>query len=259
MHLLVLSAFRPEWSHPRASAELGVSMHLLVLSAFRPGASGICRRRAPRSQCTFWCSVLSDRKGCRPVSRTRQRSQCTFWCSVLSDASALHLESQLLLSSQCTFWCSVLSDYSSLQRSINARKVSMHLLVLSAFRHSTNAETAQPSTSLNAPFGAQCFPTSILDDDSFVAFGCLNAPFGAQCFPTVSTVTVESPSAHSLNAPFGAQCFPTHFSEKAMELYKYSVSMHLLVLSAFRHESTPPDNAHMTCLNAPFGAQCFPT
>ena len=36
-----------------------------------------------------------------------------------------------------------------------------------------------------------------------------------------------------LNAPFGAQCFPT-FECRVPSAYEYWVSMHLLVLSAFR-------------------------
>ena len=37
-----------------------VSMHLLVLSAFRLGATYCSDPRHYQSQCTFWCSVLSD-------------------------------------------------------------------------------------------------------------------------------------------------------------------------------------------------------
>ena len=82
-------------------------MHLLVLSAFRPERpSGVGDVR--ESQCTFWCSVLSDLK----------RKNC--WC--------------FKCSSQCTFWCSVLSDPVRRRRHIPHPRVSMHLLVLSAFR-----------------------------------------------------------------------------------------------------------------------------
>ena len=85
-------------------------------------------------------------------------------------------------------------------------QVSMHLLVLSAFRL-TNTRLRNTRTGLNAPFGAQCFPT--VDQGLIERFpGCLNAPFGAQCFPT-------SPRTR----PAGVSP---------------SVSMHLLVLSAFR-------------------------
>ena len=38
-------------------------------------------------------------------------------------------------------------------------EVSMHLLVLSAFRPSSRARRVREERGLNAPFGAQCFPT----------------------------------------------------------------------------------------------------
>ena len=40
----------------------------------------------------------------------------------------------LWLSSQCTFWCSVLSDLTNAGVEVAMQMVSMHLLVLSAFR-----------------------------------------------------------------------------------------------------------------------------
>ena len=62
--------------------------------------------------------------------------------------------------------------------------------------------------SLNAPSGAQCFPTR---DPLYVIFGLygLNAPSGAQCFPTRRTRSTIGRRAACLNAPSGAQCFPT--------------------------------------------------
>ena len=39
----------------------------------------------------------------------------------------------------------------------------------------------------------------------------------------------------------------------------WDVSMHLLVLSAFRHEPTLYSEIPFDGLNAPSGAQCFPT
>ena len=83
-------------------------MHLLVLSAFRPG-------------------MISA------TINTLLKSQCTFWCSVLSDKVAVQGPGHGFLS-QCTFWCSVLSDIKSCVPSSEALPVSMHLLVLSAFR-----------------------------------------------------------------------------------------------------------------------------
>ena len=180
------------------------------------------------SQCTFWCSVLSD-----AASRLRRGrrfgSQCTFWCSVLSDPKARGWGPALSLS-QCTFWCSVLSDLSG-QFLGYLVLVSMHLLVLSAFRLRDTLSAQPPNQRLNAPFGAQCFPTlpegrrtldyygsqctfwcSVLSD----SFGTARAGFGVVC----------------LNAPFGAQCFPT--VKKGLARGRIRVSMHLLVLSAFR-------------------------
>ena len=109
MHLLVLSAFRRVNSSSRTLPSL-VSMHLLVLSAFRleryvsgvPDPQGLNApsgaqcfptetvelfiHRLNVSQCTFWCSVLSDLRR-RSSSIVFSRSQCTFWCSVLSDSA----------------------------------------------------------------------------------------------------------------------------------------------------------------------------
>ena len=156
MHLLVLSAFR-HCPRNHCGASFGpVSMHLLVLSAFRRKGRGAAPCSLPASQCTFWCSVLSDGVASRCV-RTSSRSQCTFWCSVLSDTTgtsspkAAEVSMHLLvlsafrprwistvkiglIASQCTFWCSVLSDPSCAHSSPRSVRVSMHLLVLSAFR-----------------------------------------------------------------------------------------------------------------------------
>ena len=158
-------------------------MHLLVLSAFRPGEGAGREHVPPASQCTFWCSVLSDRSDsprstprpsrlnapfgaqCFPTRKQHSpqntgapvsmhllvlsafrlkaieewlaafESQCTFWCSVLSDLDGD--VSAWCDESQCTFWCSVLSDDEKPMAS----------------------QVPVPSR-LNAPFGAQCFPTS---------------------------------------------------------------------------------------------------
>ncbi len=135
-------------------------MHLLVLSAFRHYEDGGGSITVGKSQCTFWCSVLSDMgmrdvrgRGlqglnapsgaqCFPTGKpylltpSSIASQCTFWCSVLSDFFVA-ASRQTRGKSQCTFWCSVLSDCTMTRpaRSIG-RSISMHLLVLSAFRQS---------------------------------------------------------------------------------------------------------------------------
>ena len=117
------------------------------------------QEHGPESQCTFWCSVLSDThvaagvRGlpslnapsgaqCFPTRRHRSRRHC-------GDES------------QCTFWCSVLSDRRCRSLSSIPSKVSMHLLVLSAFRPSMSGMAASLKSwlGLNAPSGAQCFPT----------------------------------------------------------------------------------------------------
>ena len=84
----------------------------------------------------------------------------------------------------------------------------------------------------------------------------LNAPFGAQCFPTHAPMSARR-HPYSLNAPFGAQCFPTQTTCSQCQCRR--VSMHLLVLSAFRLQIATCHHPFAHCLNAPFGAQCFPT
>ena len=133
MHLLVLSAFRLVSVSPRC--KVGYGLNAPFGAQCFPTGSVDSIGGGPWSQCTFWCSVLSD----APVLVAlafRHKSQCTFWCSVLSDGDgyvfiafkdevSMHL---LVLSafrlrndwwpaikdiaSQCTFWCSVLSDIS---------------------------------------------------------------------------------------------------------------------------------------------------
>ena len=185
MHLLVLSAFRPLILRGNSSLRTSVSMHLLVLSAFRLSILLLLRVFTWKSQCTFWCSVLSDVfLPCSNVGMYNM-SQCTFWCSVLSDRSfrsprrptsttCLNAPSGAQCfptgdaeqgvsrgnRSQCTFWCSVLSD------------------------RATPRPGPSRSGSLNAPSGAQCFPTLTRDEAQTTIDTCLNAPSGAQCFPT---------------------------------------------------------------------------
>ena len=185
------------------------------------------------SQCTFWCSVLSDRATTQTDRSRLFRSQCTFWCSVLSDrgqADALehavsYVSMHLLVLSafrlsafsfekastpQVSMHLLVLSAFrrtttqrpskpgtvsmhllvlsafrrDDRKRAVLAPTVSMHLLVLSAFRLRRTGRTSVPTPRLNAPFGAQCFPT-MSSDVPPLRTTRLNAPFGAQCFPTI--------------------------------------------------------------------------
>ena len=65
----------------------------------------------------------------------------------------------------------------------NRQSVSMHLLVLSAFRQAQQIWDEIEDSCLNAPSGAQCFPTELTLFYPTDVKG-LNAPSGAQCFPT---------------------------------------------------------------------------
>mgnify|MGYP000885250328 CR=1 FL=1 len=202
-------------------------MHLLVLSAFRLGH--LTSLVTPSlSQCTFWCSVLSDPSH-KPRLGVCLPSQCTFWCSVLSDLK-LGGRQQRDAGSQCTFWCSVLSDTGDRGRPTGV-PVSMHLLVLSAFRRHGWLEERRQHVSqctfwcsvLSDGEGtilvfdgavSQCtFWCSVLSDENIFllelcmilsqcTFWCsvLSDAYGRLLWKTVKL---------GLNAPFGAQCFPT--------------------------------------------------
>ena len=136
MHLLVLSAFRLDIARRGREVQSGLnapSGAQCFPTEHRHGLRGPLKQR---SQCTFWCSVLSDRND-GSVRGGFHGFQCTFWCSVLSDVKPAN-EFGTAVAFQCTFWCSVLSDPT--ERKWNSGKVnfvSMHLLVLSAFRPST--------------------------------------------------------------------------------------------------------------------------
>ena len=132
MHLLVLSAFRPS---PRRHGRVRVhcvSMHLLVLSAFRRGEAPTSTWATAVSMHLLVLSAFRLEVSAREKA-SQQESQCTFWCSVLSDLKRLSCY-LTLQASQCTFWCSVLSDPVEMASCRRGVHVSMHLLVLSAFR-----------------------------------------------------------------------------------------------------------------------------
>ena len=182
MHLLVLSAFRLEQTGKKAAGAHRVSMHLLVLSAFRLVVDRP-RLFVLRSQCTFWCSVLSDinltphelnvvslnaPSGAQcfptgwgfPYEFSTSPSQCTFWCSVLSDIQ----RASQPIRKEVSMHLLVLSAFrrgSETEPNDAGRSVSMHLLVLSAFRRWTATPASLTVKRLNAPSGAQCFPTEV--------------------------------------------------------------------------------------------------
>ena len=234
MHLLVLSAFRHE-HHGRSQFRHKVSMHLLVLSAFRP--VGLRPTLAFGLHVSMHLLVLSAFRRYSRCNSTMMGDSVSMHLLVLS---AFRLEStrtgvRISVKFQCTFWCSVLSDQAE-------------------------GDVPPGPRGFNAPFGAQCFPTA-QDPNPEPPYQGFNAPFGAQCFPTKiwneieaswsivfqctfwCSVLSDRKSARrtatdsGFNAPFGAQCFPT---QACWQWYqKFPVSMHLLVLSAFR-----PDRVH---------------
>ena len=179
-------------------------MHLLVLSAFRPEEAKLIKRVERVSQCTFWCSVLSDQEG-------------------------------------------KLND-------LLQKMVSMHLLVLSAFRPGLVDQRSLPFTRLNAPFGAQCFPTcfdAYPDSSTSVSMHLLVLSAFRRKYMSASSGRIRSQCtfwcsvlsdhhACRLEASArGSQCtfWCSVLSDKYNGVVPASsgrVSMHLLVLSAFR-------------------------
>mgnify|MGYP000998925285 CR=1 FL=1 len=162
MHLLVLSAFRLKDKPSERPVLSAVSMHLLVLSAFRLHSLSETMPSAAGLNAPFGAQCFPTGPGAQHVG-FRRTSQCTFWCSVLSDSRTSGVGFSMW-GSQCTFWCSVLSDsrecsfaphafclnapfgaqcFPTTPAAVSciARRVSMHLLVLSAFRPGGGPQT----------------------------------------------------------------------------------------------------------------------
>ena len=144
----------------------------------RPGFGN----RAPKSQCTFWCRVLTDWQ----LDKLREAAKQVSMHLLVPGAYRLLPTVQLVNSStpsQCTFWCRVLTDLTA--------------------RAATGA--GQQS---QCPSGAGCLPTRryagprrkpglsqctfwcrVLTDPArmrpAVRRACLNAPSGAGCLPTL--------------------------------------------------------------------------
>ena len=206
-------------------------MHLLVLSAFRPTVKG------------------------SPCGRAR----VSMHLLVLS-AFRLEFRERRLRDHQVSMHLLVLSAFRLGRRlavGVPIANVSMHLLVLSAFRPDPELRYVSSGTpGLNAPFGAQCFPTTECLKRKTPA-SRLNAPFGAQCFPTRITPRQNRGDAVSMHL-LVLSAF-RRFHRVVFMCLTYMVSMHLLVLSAFRPGDPVAKPAFSWGLNAPFGAQCFPT
>ena len=245
--------------------------------------AGVTRQTIYRwigSQCTFWCSVLSDPEDGDFLDDSYQtKSQCTFWCSVLSDSAhpcggvifaclnapsgaqcfptrilrrrglcGLSVSMHLLvlsafrpvvedrvpssLLSQCTFWCSVLSDRGRLARQHVPYPVSMHLLVLSAFRLSARHSKTLLSSRLNAPSGAQCFPTLCLR-----RCGSFSLPVSMHLLVLSAFRLLQRQDGSVAYIQVSMHLLVLSAFRRGEACYQRSadhVSMHLLVLSAFR-------------------------
>ena len=83
-------------------------MHLLVLSAFRHAGDVPVEKLLGKSQCTFWCSVLSDQYA--PLGLVAENGlNAPFGAQCFPTIYPVFHRYELDVS-QCTFWCSVLSD-----------------------------------------------------------------------------------------------------------------------------------------------------
>ena len=176
-------------------------MHLLVLSAFRRGRTMSTSMHSFGAQCFPTEPRLAELGG---------RAQVSMHLLVLSAFRLL---------------CQFVSDRAF-------RFVSMHLLVLSAFRPKQMLRAALKSAGLNAPFGAQCFPTPIA-----------GLARSMTLFVSMHLLVLSA--------------FRPKDSHRPLQAVD-PVSMHLLVLSAFRRKDQGEARQGQR-LNAPFGAQCFPT
>ena len=178
-----------------------------MLSAFRPEITPSIIAAQIESQCTFWCSVLSD---WMTVSRRQpDDGQVSMHLLVLSafrqginitkqvfDGVSMHLlvlsafrrwvyhSKELAGGSQCTFWCSVLSD-------------------------TKPDRLSGVVCRLNAPFGAQCFPTRGKFAAKCRALPKSQCTFWCSVLSDFYSPRLSRPIDYCLNAPFGAQCFPT--------------------------------------------------
>ena len=211
----------------KALRDYVVSMHLLVLSAFRP-AGEVVSVPVPGFNAPFGAQCFPTKRSVRSRSQDLRfnapfGAQC--FPTTSGDVNAAYIIGfNAPFGAQC--FPTETREYTSRPSS-----VSMHLLVLSAFRR--------------------------LITLSGTIFSCFNAPFGAQCFPTFHP-SIGHYCPCRFNAPFGAQCFPTRRGSEPAR-HRPQVSMHLLVLSAFRLLRKKANPWPSSGFNAPFGAQCFPT
>ena len=63
-----------------------------------------------KSQCTFWCSVLSDMRTKAGKAKAAELGLNAPFGAQCFPTNALSAVTAFMNGSQCTFWCSVLSD-----------------------------------------------------------------------------------------------------------------------------------------------------
>ena len=73
-----------------------------------------------------------------------------------------------------------------------------------------NSQYSRAFVSLNAPFGAQCFPTEYGEWATAELLVASQCTFWCSVLSDGGRLRLLTSSAACLNAPFGAQCFPTH-------------------------------------------------
>ena len=166
-------------------------MHLLVLSAFRLNASPEDTPFLSGLNAPFGAQCFPTKRAI-PFAGSFESSQCTFWCSVLSDWRGVPIYEQADSVSMHLLVLSAFRLGQGVYALLEPYFVSMHLLVLSAFRR---AMVPHARTRVRS----QCtFWCSVLSDKKVVRVNGkkslgLNAPFGAQCFPTLDMSARETP------------------------------------------------------------------
>ena len=208
-----------------------VSMHLLVLSAFRLRVRPHIHVEMVRSQCTFWCSVLSDAFPPRVSRYARGGLNAPFGAQCFPTTTARLCRTQGPMS-QCTFWCSVLSDVKAASGGAAGMEVSMHLLVLSAFRRGVAGPVPDGDQE------SQCtFWCSVLSDPPRPTRPAAASP--SQCTFWCSVLSDGRAGRARRSRPRWSQCtfWCSVLSDASLSCraaLASAVSMHLLVLSAFR-------------------------
>ena len=134
MHLLVLGAFRLTMFSLPTKTEDGLNAPsgawcfptVQVLMRHRSVATSL---NAPSGAWCFPTKRISYRRSLR---RSCLNAPSGAWCFPTALAAIVRRRSRAV--SQCTFWCLVLSDTITATHPSIATEVSMHLLVLGAFR-----------------------------------------------------------------------------------------------------------------------------